>query len=107
MRERAVVDAATRDSWTFGELLAVGDRSALPEERWVFPRGNGIPFIFEVLRGWLVDAIPTNARGKHARREWRDSYLQTRARATAAPSQCPWTIIGVPPIIGNSPVTVD
>ena len=52
MKERALADAATGDSWTFGEMLAIADRSALPEERWVFPRGNGVPFIFEVLRGW-------------------------------------------------------
>ncbi len=55
MRDRALVNAATGDSWTFGAMLALSDSAALPEAPWVFPRGNGIPFIFEVLRGWRHD----------------------------------------------------
>ncbi|MCP5521203.1 MAG: long-chain fatty acid--CoA ligase [Verrucomicrobiales bacterium] len=50
--ERALHEAATGRSWTFGELLAWSDRSSAPPTGRVFPQGLGADFILEVLRGW-------------------------------------------------------
>lgn len=50
--ELALKDLSDGRSWTFAQLLALSDSLERPGGDWVFPKGNGPEFVFEVLRGW-------------------------------------------------------
>ncbi|MCC7373124.1 MAG: acyl--CoA ligase [Verrucomicrobiales bacterium] len=50
--ERALTDLGAGRSWTFEELSAESERLSAPGGRSVFPRGDGVAFVVEVLRGW-------------------------------------------------------
>jgi len=62
--ERALTDRATGHAWSFTELAAIADNAepawtgAQPGcARLVCPRGGGVGFILEVLRGWRAGAV--------------------------------------------------
>lgn len=55
--ERALTDLGAGRHWTFSQLASEADRLEAPSGPVVFPRGDGWPFVFEVLRGWRHGAV--------------------------------------------------
>ncbi len=57
-REMALLDCDTGRRWTFRQLADEADRTvhAAPSQA-VFPKGMGVPFLLEVLRGWRTHAV--------------------------------------------------
>jgi len=52
----ALMDLATDERWTFGQLSDTAEGAVASHERVVFPTGNSAEFIFCVLQGWLRKA---------------------------------------------------
>jgi len=54
-RELALVEPDGGRRWTFGQLMAEGERGHRPAQPVLFPRGASSGFVLEVLRAWRHD----------------------------------------------------
>lgn len=55
--ELALREVSSGQSWTFGELAAISEKSVAVGQGIVFPQGNSAEFIFTVLRGWRSGTV--------------------------------------------------
>ena len=55
--ERALIDIASGNSWTFADLLREAERTIPQPSPITYPRGSASEFIFSILRAWRANSI--------------------------------------------------